>query len=679
MATYEEMIAKSRELAASGDMVSAKRVAEIAIKQRDKTPQEEAVEIFDQNASERASQSGFFANPETDQMTSRDLLKNRLPEFNRAGAVGFNGLDAASAFLGGDVMGVIGKITGGDEQARFNRESFSAIREKSREKHPGFGLLGNVIGGIGLSGPMSAELLAGKAGSAIAKTSAGIGAVEGGIAGFGLSEGDAKERLKGTSVGVGLGTVAGALSPLAVAVAGKGLNSSKNAIVGAVDGMTNRASQGRTNQKIAQLLKRSGKSADEIDGAIRQAAREGQHEFVMADALGNSGQRHLSGIARQPGDARQGIVDFLNQRQLDQGNRLSGFIDDGFDATETASQRQVSLKAARGAAADINYDAARGNSAPVDVRGALGVIDDRIGPMQGSGVLSDGIDGKLSKYRSRLANQTPDGDISSVELSDFDRVLGVKQDIQDDIGTAVRAGRNNEERELKKLFQELDGALEAASPLYRNANDEFATASRNINAVGVGQDFARPSNRATNNIDTFQGMTPEQQAQAKLGFGDKLLAKIENSAEGVNKARPFQTAKAQAEIGAMATNPDLLKRRLGREGTMFETRAMSTGGSLTADNLADQVDTNLDVGMLTNLLSGRFGAAATSVTGKASAIATGQNEATRQLIADALLSKTPKKALARAISQSQSEASTRRAVELLLRQTGTKSGQTAIQ
>ena len=72
-------------------------------------------------------------------------------------------------------------------------------------------------------------------------------------------------------------------------------------------------------------------------------------------------------------------------------------------------------------------------------RGALGVIDDRIGGMQGSGVAGDAIDSKLAGYRARLAAPArPDGVMR--ELSDFDRVLGSSRPCRT-AGAAVRAGR----------------------------------------------------------------------------------------------------------------------------------------------------------------------------------------------------------------------------------------------
>ncbi len=73
----------------------------------------------------------------------------------------------------------------------------------------------------------------------------------------------------------------------------------------------------------------------------------------------------------------------------------------------TAAQTTGALKDARSAAANTAYDAARSNAAPVDVGGALSVIDARVGGMRGSGVTGDGIDAKLTGYRQRLAADTP--------------------------------------------------------------------------------------------------------------------------------------------------------------------------------------------------------------------------------------------------------------------------------
>jgi hypothetical protein len=293
------------------------------------------------------------------------------------------------------------------------------------------------------------------------------------------------------------------------------------------------------------------------------------------------------------------------------------------------------------------YNAARQGAGPVDVRGAIAAIDDRIGGMQGSGVVGDGIDAKLASYKAKLAApQSALGPgVTARELSDFDRVLGLKQQIGDDIGAAQRAGRNNEARELLKVQKELDAALEAASAQYRAANDEFAKASRVIDAVDTGKNAAT-SARFGDSIPAFQAMTPEQQAAFRAGYADPTIARVEAAAPGVNKARPLRNDKVTAEMGAIAKDPELLSRQIGRENTMFETANASLGGSKTSENLADAEDSKmLSASIITNLLSGRWGAVGGQALDRLLAGASGSNPATRELIVRALMSQDPRAAI----------------------------------
>ena len=377
--------------------------------------------------------------------------------------------------------------------------------------------------------------------------SMGLGAAEGALYGTGAGEGTLAERLPGAAVGAGVGAGVGLAAPYVVGALGAGYNAVKDPMLAALNvGNTNRASRA-----VGKVLNRSGKTMDDVLAEMRQAGREGQPEFVLADATGHAGQRALSGQARRPGDARQEIIDFLERRQAGQGDRVGAMLSDALDAPDSAAARRAALEAERTATGNVNYSAARGNAAPVDVRNVIARIDDRIGPMQGSGVVGDGIDAKLAKYRSRLAakpNSLAPGETSR-ELSDFDRVLLLKQDIQDDYGAAARAGRNNEARELKNILSELDTALEAASPAYRGANDTFAAQSRVIDAIDTGTAATKPRVRASDSVPAFNAMTPEQQAAYKAGYADPLLAKIENAAPGVNKARDLTRPKVETELG----------------------------------------------------------------------------------------------------------------------------------
>ncbi|MEP5761151.1 MAG: hypothetical protein ABJ327_17915 [Litoreibacter sp.] len=623
---------------------------------------------------------GMFLNPNNGQMTSRELLKNSMNMDGGAPSngesIGMGAAHGAVLGLGDEIAGLGARLGGASDGGNFVRELMRANMERQGDENPIAYTGGQVAGSVVTGGAVGAPLLTGKAGLKLAATASGVGAVEGGVIGFNEGEDGFAGRAANAGPSALVGGVGGAVAPGIANLGGKAARAVSNPILGVFDAMTGRASGKRASRAISRGIERSGETFETLQRKMSQAASEGQGNFTLADAMGNPGQRMLTGVARQPGDYRKEIVDFLDQRQIDQGDRLGGFIARNLDATDTATGRIAQMTAQRGADANVNYDAARGSAAAVDVRGALGVIDQRIGGMQGSGVSGDGIDTKLAGYRGRLAS---DGagfgdDVTGVELSDFDRVLGVKQAVQDDIGAATRAGRNNEARELGKLVSELDNALEGSSQGYRAASDTFRTQSREIYAVETGKGFTRSGSRAGDNVATFQGMTPNEQDAARVGYADPILAKIENAAEGANKARPLTSTKSQEELGAMANNPQLLQRQIGRENTMFETRAQAIGGSRTADNLADMDDVNgSNVGIFTNLMSGRYGAAAVNAGQRAGSMATGQNEATRALLARALMSKDGPKALAGPIRQSQKDVSQRRMVEALMRHVAVQS------
>lgn len=537
------------------------------------------------------------------------------------------------------------------------------------------------------------------------------GALGGGLMGlangFMEGEGGASNRASDAAVSGALGAGVGAAAAPVVAGVGKVAGALKEPVLGALGIGNNR----RVDRAIVEAMRRAGLTEPEINAALAKAAADGQAEFVLADALGNPGQRMLSGIARRPGDARAEVVDFLGARQEGQADRMASFVEDAFgfrgapagpasgtnvvpaghvfadtaaDALKrpqrSAAAAEDALKAARGKTADAAYAAARDGAGPVDVRGAVAVIDRRIGPMVGSGVKDDAIAAKLTAFRNRLTAAKPPAGTTAVDLSDFDRVLGVKQDVQDAIGDAVRAGRNNEARLLGGLQKELDTALEAASPAYRAANDGFARDSRLIDAVGDGRDMGRPGARATDTTAQFAAMTPDEQQAARLGYGDRALTRIEATGPGVNKAAQFRTPKSTAERSAMALDPDLLQRRIDRENVMFSTRQQATGGSQTADNIADQADSaKMDMSALGHVLFGNFRAAGQQLVAAAGHAMKGQNEATRSLIAKALLSNDPSKILSAAAKRGQIDQSTVALIEAAVNSAGARAVYLSVQ
>lgn len=597
--------------------------------------------------------------------------------------------------VGDEVSGAVAAaIPGGmgyEERRDFERQQ----QELLEDSNPGSAFAADLVGGL-IPGLMTAGIASGPTVARTVGRAAGLGAAEGGIYGFMEGEGGFGNRMMNAGGMAGLGAGFGAAMPGLVAGAGR----LGRAVADPVAGAFGLGNTGRAGRAMMQSVEKAGKTPDQLGREVSQAVADGQPEFRLMDALGQAGQRRASGVTRSGGPGSDELASFLHQRQIDQGDRVGeivrdafGFrgragaaqgtdlIPEGYEFTDDVSrvltrpQRSAAglsddLRAVRSRVADGAYDAAREGAGPVDVRGAVSVIDNRIGGMQGSNITGDSIDAKLIRYRDRLIADPAPGDEISRELSDFDRVLGVKQAIQDDIGAATRAGRNNEARELSKLARELDAALEGASPDYRAANDGFRTASRVIDSVDTGAEMALRG-RAADNVPAFQAMKPDEQQAARVGYGDRILEAIErNKAAAPNAARELNSTKRQAESAAMALNPERLQRQVGRENTMFDTFNRALGGSRTADNLADVADLGplADAGRaVRDAASGNAPGAVGNLFAAARPYLTGQNEATRAEIAKMLMSSDPVKALEKARTSKTTGETTRRAIEGMLR------------
>lgn len=635
---------------------------------------------------------GMVLNPRTGQVEDvRSPINPNIPQgAGNAAALGV-GQGTGFGMLDEAVAG-LGALTGSSYEYDLARMREADRRAKA--DHPMAYYGGMIPGAVGSSSAIWSGVP--KVGSLLSRAliGAGQGAAEGAAFGFGSGEG-AEDRLsdatKGGAIGAGFGFAAPYVTAGATAV-GRSIG---DMVGGVVDTALNRGSKGRAARALAETVAKSGKTPDDIASAVAAAAREGQPEYRMVDAMGNAGARRMSGLVRSGGEGSSSVAEALAQRQTDQADRVASFIGDafGFRGQPTSAASDVSgvisaparsakdatsrMVSARGDAAYKAYNSASDVAGPVDLRGALGVIDDRIGGMQGSGVDDDGISGALKTFRKRMIAE-PGGDAfpgaSSVTLSDYDRVLILKQDVQDAIGDAMLRKHTNKARELIKLEKALDSALEESSAGYRAANDRFHEASRVIGAVETGAEMSRQANRATDTIADFSSMTPEQQAAARIGYGDKLLGKIEGStASTANKAKAFSSTKGRSEADAMAINPELFRRRMDRENAMWATQDRALGGSRTADNQMDIRDVGAMAGVgraIKNAISGNIGTAAGDVASVLAPMAKGENEATRRIILDALMSSDPQSALAPAIRQEAMSEARRKIIEALVRSGG---------
>jgi hypothetical protein len=390
---------------------------------------------------------------------------------------------------------------------------------------------------------------------------------------------------------------------------------------------------GFAQSQVARGISESGMTPQQITDSMRSAANEGQGMFTAADAMGNAGQRLLATTTRSPGEAATSVVNFLDSRQAGQGRRVVNTLSDGFGSRMTPDQMRAAMTAERGAIADDAYSAVRNDAGRVDVTPSLNNLDRVIGTQPGQALTpaNDSIEAILTPYRQRLARVNPD---------DFEAVQRIRGDMADAAEAATRGGQNNRARLIGNSVRQLDGAMENASNGYRQANRDFAGASRNIDAVDEGR-VAAMRGRTEDIIPEFQAHSLRGQQAYRTGYVDPLIEQTRGAATGVNKARPLINDAFQDEARVIAPGNDLMQRRIGREDTMFQTRNRAMGNSKTAENMNDDAAMGAApmLGVVSSVLTGNYGGALRGLLASGANGMTGNTPAVRQAVSDILLTR----------------------------------------
>lgn len=557
--------------------------------------------------------------------------------------------DTASLGFADEIAAGAGAVTGiGGEFGNYggNLEMQRAIDEEDATVNPTSRLAGQVAGGVGLGSTLVRNGLsfagnAVKAGHGLMRTAAGSaadGAILGALQGFGSGEG-VEDRAYSSAVGSGIGGALGFGIPYAVA-AGSGLVKTIASPI-----MARLRPDTYSNAALGEGMKRAGADPESIMKALEDARADDQAVYSVADALGLTGQRMASTVSRTPHDMRQTFIDNLDVRQGGQSRRIINALSEAFDAPDTAAQRSTLMTRLRDQTANSNYAAARNEAAPVNIASVIDEIDKVLTPgvhgvaRPNNQIANDSIEGAYTKVRAMLTD-------GKSNLTDFNALFRAKLDLDDMIQQAESRGAGNRAHYLGTIQRKLDQALADASPPYAQARDTFAADSRAIEAIDTGR-AAATRGRSQDTIPAFRGMNVDEQYGFRGGYADPLIDQVEGAAPGVNKARPLLNDATQAEFPEFAIpgKGEKLARRLSREDQMFQTRRASTGGSLTADNLADQADmAQFDPTIVGNLVSGRFGQAAMSAITRALNEGKGMPAPVLSRVAKALMETDPQAA-----------------------------------
>jgi hypothetical protein len=529
------------------------------------------------------------------------------------------------------------------EAYRFAKAREDILQEEAKKATGVAGMGAEILGGAAMGGRLAQGGLSLMRPGQSTLARIGAGTVEGGLYGATSGLGDAKslseapaEMLKGGAIGAGAGGAITAAAPI-VSTLGRNAMGWASATVNP---------EGFAQRQLARALSESGMTPSRVAQEVAAGNAAGQ-PYTIADALGNPGQRMLSSVARAPGTGRTQTVDFLDARQGDQGRRLAAILSEGFDAPQTAAQTRAAMETARGNAANVNYGAARAQAGAVDVTPAITEADNFLQPgvtrmlNPGNNIADDTVEAAVRRARAFLTD-------GRSQITDFSGAQRAKMELD----AMIEGARPTVQRQLIPIRNALDNALATSSPPYAQARNQFRQQSQAIEAIDTGR-AAATRGRTEDTTAAFAGLGPDAQQGFRVGYVDPLIEKMQGPAAGVNKARDFTSLSAEAELpyfaaqgpgrsqNVAATRPQEMMAGIGRENRMFETRAAATGGSKTADNLADMQSTGVDpVGIISNLASGTiggYGAALRNLMGRSSGTLSGYTPQVREQLARLLL------------------------------------------
>lgn len=530
------------------------------------------------------------------------------------------------------------------------------IKQKSRENTGYLGTAAEVLSGagsaVGLAGRgiTAARYLAPEAGvlarsAASAADAAGLGAFSGAMEGNGLAE-------RGTNALKGglLGGILGGATPGALALGGAALSPLLSNIRARVN------PEGFAQSQVARAASESGQTGQQITQKIVDADAAGQGMFTAADAMGNAGQRMLATTARSPGQARTDVVNFVNNRQAGQAERVAQITDEALGASGTARQTNAQLTKAAQEQSAPYYEKALAQK-PVWNERIQQFFDD---PVTKSG-LREGV--AVQRLESLAAGKKFDpkdyaitgfneaGDPIMAGVPNMRTINLIKKGWDKQLegyrdSTTGKLMLDEYGRALDNVRRTFLKEVDALNPDYGKARALYAGPAQIRDAVNMGTK-APTRGRAADNIDQFNKMTDPAQQGYRQGYADTLAARAERGPVGENKVRPLTSDKSIAELDRLSLhqgpvapgqmNP--LQQRLGRENTMFETRHAVTGNSKTVENMADDAAMGAIPSLIGQVVTGNWkGAMRTALASGADAL-TGNTPAVRQEVARLLMTR----------------------------------------
>lgn len=463
--------------------------------------------------------------------------------------------------------------------------------ETYRKQKPVQAFLSEGAGALLTGGAAGARLLGAKGIARLPKwlSTAGIGALEGGVYGAGAAK--PGERLK---EGAKTAAIAGVLTPPLAAVGAVAAN-----LLGDLGKYVAKRLAATPASDAVRIIREAATNAGlKAEDIVKRYQRLGPDGLLLdTDENFRSLMRALSD---RFGPAKREARDLLEERQLGQVNRLVDHIEDasGLSADDYVdSMKQLAQK--RAATAKPFYDSAFAEAHPSDEMLALAE--------------RPGMKTALARAKRLAADE---GD-PTTDLS-FKAFHYAKMALDGKIGKAGRDGDKTAATSLRKLKNALLHEMDDVSPDYKAGRDLYAGDSALLEAADTGRKFYSLS--MDEFTDAVSGLSQSEREMFKRGAVKAIVDKLGDSNLTYDNAKKLISTHAlQAKLGTLFKSRDAAAKfieQAAAEREFTRTRNVVTGGSPTSQNLAASSGVEESMSAIPAVLRGDKISAGLAVIGK---------------------------------------------------------------
>lgn len=367
-------------------------------------------------------------------------------------------------------------------------------------------------------------------------------------------------------------------------------------------------------RRIGQDTRGGGPTAQDMLDLLNAAPGK---PLTLMDVGGENLKALAGRIARAPGEARQTVQNFINERDLNAGLRLSDDVNKGIHSGNAYDVSNALAEARRKAAAPLYDEAFKSNqnigSPEIDAilatpAGTKALKQAGV-KMQNDMTLAGKPDPEIMQQIKESGQYVPfkGGVASGLKLRTLDYV---KRSLDDQISTAQRAGENDEVRILTGLKGKLVGALDAADTTakpglpgkigqraatpatpgaYARARQVYSGTSQSMEALESGKNFLK--NEPQENAALVSSLSQGDKEFFKIGAASQLRKQLAKTGpSGDESKKIIGNAYTRAQLRPLFDNDadyDKFINSVTAENRMFNTGSDVLGNSRTAARLAE--------------------------------------------------------------------------------------------